>query len=133
MPFAEQIAIARSAQASWSRLTVKQRLRPFRSLRNLIAQRADALIDVVNADIGRPPVEVIATELLPAAAALKFLEQKAQKVLAPHRIGWRLRPTWLMGCRDVIHRRAWGVVGVIGTWNYPVYLRKCWSPSPRHL
>jgi acyl-CoA reductase-like NAD-dependent aldehyde dehydrogenase len=27
-----------------------------------------------------------------------------------------------MGCCDAIHRRAWGVVGVIGTWNYPVYL-----------
>src|SRR5205814_286741 len=25
-------------------------------------------------------------------------------------------------CRDVVHRRPWGVVGVIGTWNYPLYL-----------
>src|SRR5262249_22046278 len=23
---------------------------------------------------------------------------------------------------DAVHRRPWGVVGVIGTWNYPVYL-----------
>ena len=27
-----------------------------------------------------------------------------------------------MGCRDVVHRRPWGVVGIIGTWNYPVFL-----------
>jgi acyl-CoA reductase-like NAD-dependent aldehyde dehydrogenase len=121
-PFADHVAIARAAQASWSRLTVGARLRPVRSLRNLMAERADDLIQVVHSDVGRPPVEVVATELLPSAAALKFLEQRAQQVLAPHRIGWRLSPIWLIGCRDEIHRRAWGVVGVIGTWNYPVYL-----------
>jgi len=122
LPFADEVATARAARASWCQLTISERLRPIRSLRNLIAQRADALIGAVEADIGRPAVEVLATELLPAASALKFLEQRAKRVLAPHRIGWRLRPIWLMGCGDVIHRRPWGVVGVIGTWNYPVYL-----------
>jgi acyl-CoA reductase-like NAD-dependent aldehyde dehydrogenase len=120
--FADEVAIAHAAQVSWSHLTIGERLRPVRSLRNSIAQCADALVGAVETDIGRPAVEVLATELLPAASALKFLEQRAKRVLAPHRIGWRLRPLWLMGCRDAIHRRAWGVVGVIGTWNYPVYL-----------
>src|SRR5262245_7632173 len=27
-----------------------------------------------------------------------------------------------MGCRDAVHHRPWGVVGIIGTWNYPIYL-----------
>ena len=27
-----------------------------------------------------------------------------------------------MGCRDAVHYRPWGVVGIIGTWNYPLYL-----------
>ncbi|HEV3385157.1 MAG TPA: aldehyde dehydrogenase family protein, partial [Gemmata sp.] len=122
LPFAGEIALARPAQASWSQLSISDRLRPVRILRNLIALRTDDLTEAVKSDIGRPPVEVVATELLPAAAALKFLERKAQHILAPHRVGWRLRPIWLMGCRDAIHRRAWGVVGVIGTWNYPIYL-----------
>jgi acyl-CoA reductase-like NAD-dependent aldehyde dehydrogenase len=121
-PFADEIAIARTAQVTWSQLAIRDRLRPVRSLRNLIVEWADALTEAVNDDIGRSPVEVVATELLPAAAALKFLERKARHILAPHRVGWRLRPIWLMGCSDVIHRRAWGVVGVIGTWNYPIYL-----------
>ena len=121
-PFREKVAQARSAQVNWSRLPIKQRLGPVRRLRISISERADALCEAVRADIGRPAVEVLATELLPAAAALRFLEQRAERVLAPHRVGWRLRPIWLMGCRDLIHRRAWGVVGVIGTWNYPIYL-----------
>ncbi len=122
MPFASELAAARSAQEAWYRLPVRDRLRPVRSLRALLVERADDLVLAVGGDIARSPVEVVATELLPSAAALKFLEQRAARVLAPTRIGWGLRPTWLMGCRDVIHRRPWGVVGVIGTWNYPLFL-----------
>src|SRR5205814_3560368 len=56
------------------------------------------------------------------AAALKFLERRAARVLAPRSVPRRLRPAWLFGCSDIVHRRPWGVVGVIGTWNYPLYL-----------
>jgi len=122
MRFATELAAARSAQEAWCRLPVRDRLRPVRSLRALLVERTDDLVLAVGQDIARSPVEVVATELLPSAAALKFLEQRAARVLAPTRIGWGLRPTWLMGCRDVVHRRPWGVVGVIGTWNYPVFL-----------
>lgn len=122
VPFATEVTAARVAQQSWSKFPIPERLRSVRALRRLIVERTDALFAAVHADIGRPLVEVIATELLPSAAALKFLEQRAARVLAPQRISGRLRPTWLMGCRDTIHRRPWGVVGVIGTWNYPIYL-----------
>ena len=121
-PFAAETAACRAAQAVWSRLPIRARLRPVRELRHLVVERADDLFAAVEADVGRPPVEVLATELLPVASALKFLEQRAARVLAPRRVGWRLQPTWLMGCRDVVYRRPWGVVGVIGTWNYPLYL-----------
>lgn len=121
-PFASEVAAARAAQVPWSRIAVRERLRPVRRLRDLIVKRADDLFAVADADIGRPPVEVVGTELLPTAAALKFLEQEAARLLAPRRVPGRLRPTWLMGCRDVVHRRPLGVVGVIGTWNYPIYL-----------
>jgi acyl-CoA reductase-like NAD-dependent aldehyde dehydrogenase len=93
-----------------------------RELRHLVVDRADDLFAAVHADVGRPPLEVLATELLPTASALKYQEKRAARVLAPRRVGWRLQPTWLMGCRDVVYRRPWGLVGVIGTWNYPLYL-----------
>jgi acyl-CoA reductase-like NAD-dependent aldehyde dehydrogenase len=121
-PFNSEVSSARTAQQAWMRLSIRERLRPVRALRALIVSHADDLFAAVAADIGRSAIEVLATELLPATAALKFLERHAAQVLAPKRIGWGLRPTWLMGCRDVIHRRPWGVVGVIGTWNYPLYL-----------
>src|SRR5213079_2150040 len=52
----------------------------------------------------------------------KYLEQDARRLLKPRRVRGKFRPTWLFGSRDAVHRRPWGVVGVIGTWNYPLYL-----------
>lgn len=121
-PFAKEVLAARAAQACWSPLSIHDRLRPVRTIRHLLVARAEALIEAVAADIGRPAAEVLGSELLPAAAALQFLERRAARVLSPRRIGWRMRPLWLMGCRDAVHRRPWGVVGVMGTWNYPVFL-----------
>lgn len=121
-PFAAEVAAGRSAQRSWSRWTVAGRLRATRALRHLIVDRASELFTVVEADVGRPAVEVLATELLPTASALKFLEQEAIRLLKPRRVSGRLRPTWLLGSRDRVHRRPWGVVAIIGTWNYPIYL-----------
>jgi len=99
---------------------VAERLKPIRELRHLLVERAEEIIATVGAEIGRPPVEVIASELLPTAAAMKFLATRAESILKPRAVSWR--PLWLMGSRDTVHRRPWGIVGVIGTWNYPIFL-----------
>jgi aldehyde dehydrogenase (NAD+) len=43
-------------------------------------------------------------------------------LLRPRRVPWSLRPAWLWGQSDTVRRRPRGVVGVIGTWNYPILL-----------
>src|SRR5262249_25677342 len=40
----------------------------------------------------------------------------------PKRVPRGSRPLWLFGQSDTIHRRPRGVVGIIGTWNYPILL-----------
>src|SRR6266540_3149980 len=96
LPFAAEVAACRAAQQAWSRLPIHERLRPIRELRHLMVERADEICETVAADIGRPAVEVIGTELLPTTAALKFLEQEAARILKPRSVSWRLRPTWLL-------------------------------------
>ena len=110
----------RAAQTAWAARAVADRLRCVREFRHRLVERADFLAAAVAADIARPPAEVIATELLPTASACKFLWQTAARTLRPKRIGWR--PLWLMGCRDTVYRRPHGVVALIGTWNYPIFL-----------
>src|SRR5207253_4065425 len=69
-----------------------------------------------------PADETLAADVLPLADACKFLQQEASRLLRPRRVPSRLRPVWLLGQKDTVHRRPRGLVGIIGTWNYPLLL-----------
>jgi acyl-CoA reductase-like NAD-dependent aldehyde dehydrogenase len=87
-----------------------------------LAEHADRLCLATTHDIGRSADEVLATDVLPSADALRFLERRATRILRPRRVSGRDRPWWLFGERETVYRRPLGVVGVIGTWNYPILL-----------
>jgi acyl-CoA reductase-like NAD-dependent aldehyde dehydrogenase len=118
----DAVARCRREQQQWARLAVRQRLRPLDTLRRLLASECNALCAAVSEDLGKTPEETIAGDILPLAAACRFLVRNAAALLRPHRVPWSQRPFWLWGQSDVIHRRPRGVVGVIGTWNYPLLL-----------
>lgn len=119
---AEGLHRCRRAQEAWAQLPVRDRLRPIRTLRHLLVENADRLCDTVAQDIGKPVSETLAGDILPLAAACRFLERQASRLLNPRAVARRLRPIWLPGQRDTVHRRPHGVVGIIGTWNYPIFL-----------
>jgi acyl-CoA reductase-like NAD-dependent aldehyde dehydrogenase len=112
----------RQEQQAWERLPLRQRLRPVGALRRLLVRDADRLADAVARDVGKPAVDALAAEVLPLADACLFLERAAPRLLRPRRIPGRDRPIWLWGQTDTVHRRPRGLVAVIGTWNYPVFL-----------
>src|SRR4051794_34935265 len=112
-PFTAELTAAPAAQAAWARGAIPERGRPLRALRALLVERTDDICDAVKADIARPASEVLGSEVLATAAGLKYLEKRAATILAPRRVSRRDRPAWLFGCRDAVHHRPWGVVGVI--------------------
>ena len=118
----EEMARCRTAQLIWSRKPMRLRLRLVRNFRQLLAEHADALSLSVTQDVLRPVDEVLATDILPTADACRFLERNAKKILRPRRIPSFQRPLWLIGSKDVVYRRPRGLVGIIGTWNYPIFL-----------
>jgi acyl-CoA reductase-like NAD-dependent aldehyde dehydrogenase len=117
-----EVSAARSALPHWSSTPVSQRLEFIRHLREQVVRQRESLWQAVHDDVKRSPQEVLASELLPVASALKFLERHAQRILAPRKVSFWDRPLWLWGCHDVVYRRPWGIVGIIGTWNYPLFL-----------
>ncbi len=121
-PFAAEAARCRSVQRAWQCTPARHRLHPVRAFRRLLVREVHALCEAVARDLGKPADEVLATEILPLAEACRFLERRAARLLRPRRVPRRDRPLWLWGQRDVVHRRPRGVVGIIGTWNYPLYL-----------
>jgi acyl-CoA reductase-like NAD-dependent aldehyde dehydrogenase len=120
--FPEETSRCRAAQRSWSTLSLRRRLRCVRRLRHLFAETANTLALTVTQDIGRSADEVLVTDIMPTADACRFLEKQARRILKPRRIPLSQRPLWLLGSVDWVQRRPHGVVGVIGTWNYPIYL-----------
>jgi acyl-CoA reductase-like NAD-dependent aldehyde dehydrogenase len=118
----EAVARCRREQERWRDLTVRQRLRPVKTLRRRLVAECDALCAAVARDIDKPTAEALGGEVLPLADACRFLEREAGSLLRPRRVSRRSRPLWFWGQRDVVHRRPRGVVGVIGTWNYPLLL-----------
>src|SRR5262249_39593168 len=122
LPFAVETEACRTAQRAWSGRAVSERVRPLGALRRLFVEHADAVCAAVEKDVGRPPAEVVTTDLLPAADSCKFHQKNAASILGPRRVSVLSCPLWLFGTRDLVYRRPHGIVGIIGTWNYPIYL-----------
>src|SRR5205085_9268358 len=107
---------------AWSDTPFATRLAIIRRLRHDLVENTERLCLTVTQDIGRPASEVLATDVLPTADAFRFLERRARRILRLRRVPASLRPWWLFGERETVHRRPIGIVGVIGTWNYPILL-----------
>jgi acyl-CoA reductase-like NAD-dependent aldehyde dehydrogenase len=97
-----------------SHRTHKERASALRTLRDSIADDVDGLADVICAEIGKPRQEAIGAELLSLVGALDWLANHTPDLLKLRRIP---------GERNAhLQAMPYGVVGVIGTWNYPLLL-----------
>jgi acyl-CoA reductase-like NAD-dependent aldehyde dehydrogenase len=106
--------------ATWAALPVRARLAVLRRLRHAIAEQARPLAQAA----GRPgasEADILVSEVMPLLAAIRFLEQRAERLLAPRRER-RGRPIWLFGTRLTIRRLPLGRVLVIAPGNYPLML-----------
>jgi acyl-CoA reductase-like NAD-dependent aldehyde dehydrogenase len=112
----------RRAQLEWSATPIRTRLRVIRQLRGLLPMMTNEFCDAVEADIHKPAAETIGAELLPVAAACRFLEKHARQILRNRRYLWWDTPIWLFGEKDWVVRKPRGIIGIIGTWNYPYFL-----------
>jgi acyl-CoA reductase-like NAD-dependent aldehyde dehydrogenase len=119
---AEQIDCARAAGRAWAGLSVRQRLVPVDRFRLLLVEECDAFCAAIAREVGKASGEVLAGEVLPTADACRFLLRNAARLLRPRRVPVGQRPLWLWGQSDTIYRLPRGVVGIIGTWNFPLLL-----------
>ena len=98
---------------------ILSRLGPVQRLRGALVKRAGEFVEAARVDLGKSPGEVLGGDLLPLAEACKFLCSRARKILASRRCS--RSPFWL-GDQQWVCRIPYGVVGIIGTWNYPIFL-----------
>jgi acyl-CoA reductase-like NAD-dependent aldehyde dehydrogenase len=92
-----------------------------KALRHRIASAGAELANAV-ASPNRTPAEKLASEVIPLADAIRFLERDAPRVLRPKRYGRRGRPLWLGPVDLEVWREPFGVVLIVSPSNYPLLL-----------
>src|SRR5512135_2013707 len=114
------VARARSAQADWGARPWPERRAALARFWAELARAADAWADAIRAEVGKPRGEAMA-EVVAALDAIRWTVRHGGRALADERLG----PGWqrfLLVPSARVRYRPIGVVGIIGTWNYPLLL-----------
>ena len=111
------VARAREASAWWSGLSFEERKEILDQWRGVLARRLGQLADLVHQETGKTHADA-ALEIGLAIDHLAWAAGHAKKVLGPHRVA----PGLLMANQSAsVEYLPFGVIGVIGPWNYPVF------------
>jgi len=107
---------AREAGAWWLGLGYDGRRGRLLRWRSLLAQRVEELAQVAGLETGKPEADAI-VEATAAVEHLDWAARNAKRVLGPRRMRTRLLLAEHVGHLEY---QPYGVVGVIGPWNYPI-------------
>ena len=111
-------ARARAAQAVWGALPLHKRAAALLQLRETLINQADTLTELIARENGKPRVEALANELLPAVDTLTFFIKHGRKELRRKRIPLKL----MRHRKSYLEFQPLGVVAIISPWNYPFLL-----------
>ena len=106
-----------AAAAWWSNLGWKERKRLLLAWKGSLARRIPQLAQLVHRETGKPVPDAV-LEIVLTIEHLDWAAKKARSVLGPRRI-----PSGLLSINQAskLEYEPFGVVGVIGPWNYPVF------------
>lgn len=110
------------AQRRWAARPIVARLQVVRQARHWMAEHPSIFAEAISTELHRSQADTLVTELLPVLDAMRFLERRATKLLAPQVLGRRGRPLLLIGVQAEVHRAPMGHVLVIGPANYPLFI-----------
>ncbi|SIR66583.1 aldehyde dehydrogenase family protein [Micromonospora avicenniae] len=110
------VARARAAGQWWAALGFAGRRKRLLRWRALLAQRIEQLTDLMHLEGGKPVADAV-VEVVSAVEHIDWAARNARKVLGARRVRSRLILAEFSGHLEY---QPYGVVGVIGPWNYPV-------------
>lgn len=113
---------ARLNQQDWSRTSVRRRVAAMSQVAGWLVEHADEIAAAIRLPEPRALEHTIAAELMPLADAIRFLQRQAPRLLSTQTLSDRDRPFWVGNLKVRLAREPLGVVLVIGTWNYPIFL-----------
>jgi acyl-CoA reductase-like NAD-dependent aldehyde dehydrogenase len=139
------VARARDAQRRWGETPWRRRLPVIEGCWRVLADEAESWAAAIEAEVGKPRAEAMAVDVVATLDALRWTVREAGRALAERRLGveWQ---RWVFLPPADVRPRPLGVIGMIGTWNYPLLLNAppivqalaagnavVWKPSERAL
>jgi acyl-CoA reductase-like NAD-dependent aldehyde dehydrogenase len=115
---AELVARARRAQPGWEALGFDGRAEVLKQLRVWMIRNRDRIIQTIVDETGKAREDAQLTEVFITADGIKFWSKKGAKFLAQEKV--RANSLFTMGKKMYVRYQPFGVVGVIGPWNYPL-------------
>jgi acyl-CoA reductase-like NAD-dependent aldehyde dehydrogenase len=112
----------RLQQQDWRRTSVRRRVAQIAKVASWLVDHATEIAAAIPLPEPRSMENTIAAELMPLADAVRFLHRQAPRILSTKTLSDRDRPFWVGKLKVRIAREPLGVVLVIGTWNYPLFL-----------
>ncbi|MBB5872067.1 acyl-CoA reductase-like NAD-dependent aldehyde dehydrogenase [Allocatelliglobosispora scoriae] len=111
------VARGRVAAAWWARLPWQERRSRLLRFRSLLARRIHELAAVMTEEGGKPSMDSV-LEVMVTIDHIAWAAKHSHKVLGSRRVsGSLLQPEY----SGRLEYQPYGVIGVIGPWNYPVF------------
>lgn len=111
------VARARASAHWWSKLSFRERKKILLAWNALLVARIDEATELIAAETGKPASDAKLEAAL-AAEHIDWAARKAEFYLRSHR---RAPGLLMANMRAQVDRVPYGVVGVIGPWNYPIF------------
>lgn len=109
---------SRLAEREISNLTVSQRLKFISSLKKLILDEKEKIVDRIQQDTGKGRSDALFSEIFGVLDHLTFLEKESVKSLRDESVK---TPIALLGKKSRIFYESLGTVLIISPWNYPFF------------
>jgi succinate-semialdehyde dehydrogenase/glutarate-semialdehyde dehydrogenase len=108
---------AKAAQEAWEGLGIRERVRVVRAFQRIVHERKSEIARLITAEVGKPYVEALTTEVLVVMDAAEFLARNAYRLLkdepVPHgNLAMKTKTGRIVG-------EPHGLVGIVSPWNYP--------------
>jgi acyl-CoA reductase-like NAD-dependent aldehyde dehydrogenase len=115
---AELVARGRAAQPAWNALGYEGRAKVMYQLRRWLIENRERMIKTIVDETGKTREDALIPEIMFVADSLGFWSKKGPKYLADEQV--KAHSPVLLGKRMYVRYRPFGVIGVIGPWNYPL-------------